>query len=501
MKSLAPGKFGMALLIVMGGLIANAATVPAQAPAATTKAATKSAAIQSPTGGTKTAAPGPGTTHPLAKPAAKGASGAAGRHEKWTWMDGASVPGQRGIYGTLSKAAPGNVPGARGWAVSWTDAAGNFWLFGGHGYDSTGKMGYLNDLWKYSKGEWTWMGGSKVNGQGGTYGTQGTAAAGNAPGARDAPVGWTDAAGNFWLFGGEGFGNDAINAGYLNDLWKYSGGEWTWESGPNVIDDFGTYGTQGTAAAANVPRGRTEAASSTDAAGNLWMFGGDSLYWGGDSGDLWKYGAGEWTWMGADSVTGTYGGEGSAAAGNIPGARDSAASWTDAEGDFWMFGGFGFDSTGTNGDLNDLWKYSAGEWTWMGGSNVIGAKGTYGAKGAAAAGNIPGARTDSVRWTDAAGNVWLFGGYAYDSAGKEDNLNDLWKYSAGEWTSIGGPKLIGAKGVFGTKGTAAAGNIPGPRWDAAGWIDANGNMWLFGGFVQNAAGVREYLNDLWKYEP
>jgi N-acetylneuraminic acid mutarotase len=231
------------------------------------------------------------------------------------------------------------------------------------------------------------------------------------------------------------------------------------------------------------------------------MFGGDSLYWGGDSGDLWKYGAGEWTWMGADSVTGIYGSEGSAAAGNIPGARNSAASWTDAVGNFWMFGGFGFDSTGTSDDLNDLWKYSAGEWTWAGGSNVISAKGTYGTKGTAAADNIPGARADSVRWTDAAGNVWLFGGYGYDSAGKDDALNDLWKYSAGKWTWMGGPNVSGREGTYGTRGTPAAGNIPGARWAAVGWVDAAGNMWLFGGFVQNAAGVREYLNDLWKYEP
>jgi len=259
MKSLAPGKFGMALLNVMGGLIANAAGVLAQWPAAMTSAATQSAMIQSPTAGTKTAVPGPGTAHPQAKQSGNAASvGASGRHGKWTWMSGASVPGQKGIYGNLGKAASGNVPGARGWAVSWTDAAGNFWLFGGHGYDSTGKIGYLNDFWKYSKGEWTWMGGSKVNGQGGTYGAQGSAAAGNAPGARDAPVGWIDAAGNFWLFGGEGFGNDAIHAGYLNDLWKYSGGEWTWVNGPNVIDDFGTYGTQG-AAAGNIPGARSDA--------------------------------------------------------------------------------------------------------------------------------------------------------------------------------------------------------------------------------------------------
>jgi N-acetylneuraminic acid mutarotase len=97
--------------------------------------------------------------------------------------------------------------------------------------------------------------------------------------------------------------------------------------------------------------------------------------------------------------------------------------------------------------------------------------------------------------------VWLFGGYGYDAAGKVAILNDLWKYSAGEWIWMGGSKVIAAKGTFGTKGIAAAGNIPGARYNAVGWIDANGNLWFFGGMVQNAAGVQSYLNDLWKYEP
>ena len=32
---------------------------------------------------------------------------------------------------------------------TWIDSSGNLWLFGGYGYDSTGQLGYLNDLWQY----------------------------------------------------------------------------------------------------------------------------------------------------------------------------------------------------------------------------------------------------------------------------------------------------------------------------------------------------------------
>src|SRR4029077_5819335 len=95
--------------------------------------------------------------------------------------------------------------GARWGSVTWTDASGDFWLFGGAGYDATGAYGALNDLWKYSAGEWTWMSGATTTHQSGTYGTQGTAAPGNVPGARGSAVTWTDKSGNFWLFGGGGY--------------------------------------------------------------------------------------------------------------------------------------------------------------------------------------------------------------------------------------------------------------------------------------------------------
>ena len=48
---------------------------------------------------------------------------------------------------------------------------------------------------------------------------------------------------------------------------------------------------------------------------------------------------------------------GSLATGNLPEARYSAAWWTDALGDFWMFGGFGEYQTHVASNLNDMWEY------------------------------------------------------------------------------------------------------------------------------------------------
>ena len=431
-----------------------------------------------------------------------------GRHNEWTWMRGSNLTRQKGTYGTQRTRATGNVPGARNDATAWTDAAGNFWLFGGWGYDSTGSGGLLNDLWEYSEGQWTCMNGSNHANQQGSYGTQGITATGNTPGARRNAMHWTDVAGNFWLLGGNGYDSTGT-PGLLSDLWEYSEGQWTWIRGSRFANQQGTYGTQGTTAAGNVPGARSDASTWTDATGNFWLFGGtgyDSTGTPGLLNDLWEYSEGEWTWIRGSRFAnqqGAYGTQGTASVGNNPGARANATSWTDAAGNLWLFGGWGYGSTDGEGLewLNDLWKFSAGQWTWVGGSNLVHQKGTYGAQGTPTPGNIPGARDSAIHWTDASGNLWLFGGDGYDSAGTRGLLNDLWKYSGGQWTWVGGSNLVYQKGTYGSQGRPTPGNIPGARMRGVGWTDAAGNLWLFGGGGTDSTGARDVLNDLWKYEP
>ncbi|NVM52731.1 MAG: hypothetical protein HWN66_03425 [Candidatus Helarchaeota archaeon] len=73
----------------------------------------------------------------------------AGPINLWTWVSGNYSANQLGSYGQQGVPAATNVPGARAYSVSWTDTAGNLWLFGGDGYDNA-SVGLLNDLWKYS---------------------------------------------------------------------------------------------------------------------------------------------------------------------------------------------------------------------------------------------------------------------------------------------------------------------------------------------------------------
>jgi N-acetylneuraminic acid mutarotase len=429
----------------------------------------------------------------------------------FTWVSGSNTADANGIYGTQGVAASSNVPGARTGPISWTDAAGNLWAYGGYGVGDP----ILNDMWTYSpaNGGWTWVGGSSTPNATAVYGTLGVAATANTPGANGgAAYSWTDANGNMWMFGGYGYDSTGTR-GWLNALWEYSAtsGIWTWWGGSTTVNAPGVYGTKGVAAATNYPGARA-GGGFKDASGNVWLFGGagyDSTGTLGSLNDLWEYSPSsrQWTWVsGSNTVNamGVFGTQGVAAATNVPGAG-SGSAWMDASGNLWVFGGTGYDSTGARGELNALWEYSPSThmWTWVGGSNTVNARGVYGTQGVAAATNMPGARHYTTTWTDAAGNFWLFGGVGFDSTGAFNELNDLWKYSpsSNQWTWVGGSNMVNAPGVYGTQGVAAAANIPGARDDLWVWNDGS-NVWLFGGEGLNPSGADPNApkwNDLWKY--
>jgi len=461
---------------------------------------------------------------------------------EWTWMGGSNTKGQSGVYGTPGAPARGNIPGARDSGSTWTDSSDHLWLFGGVGNDADGNGGMLNDLWRFdtSANEWAWMSGSKSVGPAGNvngvYGTEGVFAARNVPGSRESFLTWTDSSGHLWLFGGWSNWTDSNNnSDYnpLNDLWEFdpSTKEWAWMGGSTTAQcgrgcPAGVYGTLGQPSSSNIPEARYGHIGWTDSNGNFWLFGGN----GGYLNDLWEFSpsTGEWAWVAGNNPnvnnadpSGVYGTLGTPDAGNIPGGRYSAATWTDSVGHLWLFGGFGFDSAGNRGYLNDLWEFipSTLEWAWMGGSNTVGSEcvplsgtsvtlcgssGAYGTEGIPADGNLPGSRNIASSWTDGSGNLWLFGGEGYDAYGSFASLNDLWEFntSTKQWTWMGGGKRAWAQpAVYGALGVPAPGNIPGSRKNAMAWSDRNGYFWIFGGSANDSKGQWGEMNDVWRYEP
>ena len=345
--------------------------------------------------------------------------------KQWAWMGGSSTvtgtclfddfenskcSGEPGVYGTLGTSASGNLPGGRWEPITWVDAGGHLWLYGGQGFDSLGNYGQLDDMWEFSPviNEWTWMGGSSTMpaicesldvfslcGWPAVYGGLGQPAPGIGPGSRDGALTWTDSSGNFWLFGGLSpvyWEQRSFSAIDQYDLWEFkpSTKQWTWISGNSSTicnegdagiwcGQTGAFGTLGTPSIANIPPSRNTAASWVDSAGNLWFFGGlqeqTTSYYSipGLCNDVWEFDPStkEWAWMNGnigqlaeygtcDNAVGTWGTLGTPATSNIPSGRSGSARWTDDRGNIWIFGGAGYFSTKGSAvtfDLNDLWVY------------------------------------------------------------------------------------------------------------------------------------------------
>jgi N-acetylneuraminic acid mutarotase len=364
----------------------------------------------------------------------------------WTWQGGPLFGNQSGAYGTQGVPSASSIPGGRSGAAHWTDANGNFWLFGGLGYDAAGNAGYLNDLWEYNvtASRWTWQGGSSLltqfgnsyldYGSTGSYGTQNVSASTNLPPGRSDAMYAVDVAGNLWLFGGTGYAASS-SLGSFDDLWIYNTSSkiWTWVSGSQALGQPASYGTQGVPYDPSVhfPGSRWGGALWADNNGFLWLFGGII-------GDLWKIDTAsrQVTWVGgspAGNAPGSYGTISVPAATNMPGARESFAHWADSKGNFWVFGGTGYDSSDNFGFLNDLWMFNpqSGVWTWENGSNsadLSGMLANYGTRGTPAITSEPGGLWLSMNWVDPQGNFWLYSGGATTNGTNGVIIDDLWIY-------------------------------------------------------------------------
>lgn len=344
----------------------------------------------------------------------------------WTWVKGPNTVATPGVYGIQGVPAPGNFPGSRAWGVmSWTDAQGNLWIFGGYGYDVNGTLGALADLWKYdiTTNMWTWMNGPNTSGYLGNYGTLQVPAATNAPPGRfESAVAWTSNSGEMWMYGGGSF------AGLYNDVWKYSPATnmWTWMSGSNAVNVPPNFGTQFVPAASNTPGGRYTYGRWKDLSGNFWLFGGSDNF-NGTYADMWMYDINTnlWTWIAGSNVPndpGTFSSQ-CVQTSQYPAARyENRCAWMDDCGRFWQYGGF----SGGIGTLNDLWMFDPNttQFTWVGGSTSQNQPGNYGTQLVPAATNYPESGAGGAAFRDLQGNFWMFG--AWTPGGK---TNALWKYT------------------------------------------------------------------------
>ena len=275
---------------------------------------------------------------------------------EWTWMKGPGTQNYPGSYGSKGISSAGNNPPAREeTSASWTDDAGNFWLFGGHSISV--QIHEYNDMWKFdpTTNEWTWMKGSSIPNQPSVYGIRGIEDSVNTPGARWIYPRWKDNDGNLWCFGGS---EDWSTNSAKNDLWRFNPqtANWTWIDGDSGAYNAGVNGTICLMSDVNIPTLAVECrAAWVDSHDNFWGY----LYGYGIYNSLWKFcrKSREWAIINADSTgisRGKWGTKGVASPTNIPPFLQGSIAWTDGNDHLYMFGGI------CNNGLwsNALWMYT-----------------------------------------------------------------------------------------------------------------------------------------------
>jgi hypothetical protein len=414
----------------------------------------------------------------------------------YSWMKG-STASSLAVYGNLGVASASSNPGSQNNGITWTDAQGNLWLYGGFGYTNSSTLLDLSDLWKYSPvtNNWTWVNGTGASSQTPVYGTLGVSASSNNPGSRSGSASWTDAFGNLWLFGGR------VNGSFCNDLWRYTiaSNQWTWMGGSNTPSQTAVYGSITVPSTSNIPGASYNFVSWKDVLGNFWLY--DAI----DGTEIWKYNPSttQWAWMSGTNtgtVTTAYGTMGVSSATAHPGER-----WTegvgDAAGNLYIFGGKDYTSATFTGRKNDLWKYeiSNNQWTWMGGTQSTNSIGSYGTQGVYSTSNVPAGRYGHVLWIDGANKIWLFGG-EFSTLGGLYWLNDTWCYNSanGQWSWMKGSSSPFANPapvsgvVYGTQTFPAPANTPGWRVASTYWSGDPNGLWIFSGMEWTSS------TELWK---
>jgi hypothetical protein len=158
------------------------------------------------------------------------------------------------------------------------------------------------------------------------------------------------------------------------------------------------------------------------------------------------------------------------------------------------------------------------DWTWIDGGKTAGVYGTpqYGSFPTTPPTttpnpytNTPGTREGGAAWTDASGNLWLFGGLGFELSGNvtpdtlSGYLNDLWECpivsgdDQCQWQLLETP-VAGKFPIAQHEDIPTSGSLPGGRFGTGTWT-SGGNFFLFGGQGVDSAGHIGLLSDLWQY--
>lgn len=317
--------------------------------------------------------------------------------------------------------------------------------------------------------------------------------------------------GTVYVFGGMQTTNAAQNTGHKADLWMYNitNRLWKFLGGQTGTDQYGVYSrSDGNSIYKNsigLPGSRYGAAMWV--VGNtIYLFGGrgkGNSNWGALN-DMWLYHIRNNTWTYFDghheccSITWT---RGESHQGIAPSARWHPNTWIGPDGLFYLYGGYGYDhNQNGEGSLGDMWAFNTTSMSWK--RLITVALNTAPVTSPA----NPNSRYISQVWPDNKNKVvYIYGGYGYGySIGWGALIGDMymynytdnkWKYVMGsnqgnQYVPVQYPVWIG---------DYQFGSGPGNRAEAGTWIDANQNLWLYGGTGYDENSNLGPMSDTWMY--
>lgn len=359
--------------------------------------------------------------------------------DNWTWVNGFFTTNGFSKFSST----PGEIttPGGRHGTAYWQDNNGIFWMFGGHGYHTSGRQRSLNDLWKFTEDEgWQMVAISedwKADGAHGTYGEKlimldehkNETTVKFWPLTRVRSAYWFDeSTGLLWLFGGE-YKESGKPSYWISDLWTFDGVSWELKNGDgsqNYTSDLQN----------KRPSARCGASIWTDDSGKLWLFGGFGMIdnQARSLNDLWYFQNNKWKLV-KDNDLQLH--DSFAQTNKRPGPRAYAALWKDSNGTVWMFGGEGSNTDASrDAPLNDLWKFEGNKWSCAGGPLEMRDLGNTTAPKIPYPDSWPSSRYGAACWLNPTGWLMMYGGKGYGESQTTGNkslgrLQQMWQFSPG----------------------------------------------------------------------
>jgi Galactose oxidase, central domain/Kelch motif len=174
---------------------------------------------------------------------------------------------------------------------------------------------------------------------------------------------------------------------------------------------------------------------------SLYIFAGYGCpapgYSWGDLNDLWKFDitTNKFAYLKGtpfDRQYGSYGTINVPNSSNQPGTRENSF-FTALNGNIYLYGGLGLTTSGTNGYLNDMWRFNPSDlmWTWISGSATINPPASYSPLGTYGTSYTPGARAAGGLAPNSAGTELIFflGSRAFNSY-----VGDVWNFRLSDRT-------------------------------------------------------------------